>query len=120
MTTARGGRTATCWYLSWVSLFTVLTLQAFDAWFYQMPAIIWFGKLFPLLLFLPGMYRDKLRSFIWVCFVSLLYFIAQVERVFAQPDDTLAYVGLVAVVVLFTSAMLYVRWRARDVRAAEG
>ena len=84
-----------------------------------MPAIIWFGKLFPLLLFLPGMLRDRLRSFIWLCFMSLMYFVAQVERVFAQPGDPAAIIGLSAVVILFCSAMMYVRWRARELKPAE-
>ena len=40
-----------------------------------------------------------------------------VQRIFAQPDSLLVVIGLVAVVILFTAAMLYVRWRARELRA---
>jgi uncharacterized membrane protein len=40
-----------------------------------------------------------------------------VQRIFAQPDSLLVVIGLVAVVILFTAAMLYVRWRAREQRA---
>ena len=32
--------------------------------------------------------------------------------------DIALIIGLVAVVLLFTFAMLYVRWRARDLKAA--
>jgi uncharacterized membrane protein len=73
-------------------------------------------KLLPLLMFLPGMLNDNLRSFIWLCFVCLGYFLILVQRVFAQPDNLLVIVGLIAVVILFIAAMLYVRWRARELR----
>jgi uncharacterized membrane protein len=57
-----------------------------------------------------------LRSFIWLCFVCLGYFLILVQRVFAQPDNLLVIGGLIAVVILFIAAMLYVRWRARELR----
>ena len=96
----------------------LLLQQVADASIHQLPWIIWLGKLAPLLIFVPGMRRDNLRTYIWLCFVSLLYFIALVERLFAQPESLLAITGMVAVVVLFVAAMLYVRWRARELRAA--
>lgn len=114
----RGTLSQATWLLTWVSWGVLLLQQAADAWLYQMPTIIWFGKLFPLLLFVPGMLRDRLRSFIWLCFMSLMYFVAQVERVFAQPGDLAAITGLSAVVILFCSAMMYVRWRARELKSA--
>jgi uncharacterized membrane protein len=116
--TSRGRASAAAYLLVWVSWLLLFLQQVVDAWFYELPWIIWFGKLFPLLLFLPGMLRDRLRSYIWLCFVSLLYFISLVERLFALPGDALATTGLVAVVTLFNAAMLYVRWRARELRAA--
>ncbi len=115
----RGRLTQATWSLSWLAWVTLFLQQATDALIYEMPAIIWFGKLFPLLLFVPGMFRDRLRSFIWLCFVSLLYFVAQVERIFAQPGDMATIVGLVAVVTLFCASMMYVRWRARELRTAD-
>lgn len=103
--------------LTWLSWSALLLQQALDAWSHQAPWFIWVLKLLPLLLFLPGMLNDNLRSFIWLCFVCLGYFLILVQRVFAQPDNLLVIVGLVAVVILFIAAMLYVRWRARELRA---
>ncbi|MFT4825151.1 MAG: putative membrane protein [Halioglobus sp.] len=99
--------------LSWVLL---LAVQVIDSWVTQVPWIIVLGKILPLLIFLPGVIGDNLRSYIWMCFVSLLYFLVLVERLFAQPDSILAMLGMVAVVTLFTSAMLYVRWRAHELK----
>ena len=103
--------------LTWFAYVVLFGQQVIDAWQGGAPWIIWFGKLLPLLLFLPGMLRDNLRSYIWLCFVCLLYFIALVERIFASPGDLQVIVGLAAVVVLFCAGMLYVRWRARALKA---
>lgn len=102
--------------ITWLSWLALLLQQAVDAWAHQAPWFIWMLKLLPLLLFLPGMLRDNLRSYIWLCFVCLGYFLMLVQRIFAQPDNLLVISGLVAVVLLFIAAMLYVRWRARELR----
>lgn len=102
----------------WVSYALLFTVQALDAWAHNAPWIIWLAVLLPLLIFLPGMLRDNLRSFIWLCFVLLLYFMRLVVSLFEDPTAPLAVIGMVAVVVLFIAAMLYVRWRAQELRAA--
>lgn len=104
--------------LTWLAWAVLLLTQVIDAWVHHMPAIIWLGKLVPLLIFLPGMVRDNLRSYVWLCFVSLLYFISLVERLFALPDSLLAIAGMFAVVSLFISSMLFVRWRARELKSS--
>lgn len=119
MTRPREGATRLAWLLTWVAWLVLFTQQWLDAQLHGLPWILWVGKLLPLLMFLPGMLRDRLRSYIWLCFVSLLYFIALVERLFAVPDSALAICGMVAVVTLFCAAMLYVRWRARELKAPE-
>ena len=91
--------------ITWLAWFTLLLQQAATAWVQQAPWVVWLAFLLPLVIFVPGMLRDNLRSFIWLCFVSLLYFMRLVVAVFAQPDDGLAIMGLVAVVVLFCTAM---------------
>lgn len=106
--------------LALASYVLLLGQQGLDAGLNGAPWFIWAIKLLPLLLFLPGIYRDNLRSYIWLCFVSNMYFVVLVQRIFAQPGSPLVITGLVAVVLLFTFAMLYVRWRARDLRAAAG
>jgi uncharacterized membrane protein len=103
----------------WITWSLLVLQQAADLWMRQAPWIIWLALMLPLVIFVPGMLRDNLRSYIWVCFVSLLYFMRLVLALFARPDDWLAITGMVAVVLLFISAMLYVRWRARELRAAE-
>ncbi|MFV0277491.1 MAG: DUF2069 domain-containing protein, partial [Parahaliea sp.] len=115
---SRRGASLASWYLVWAGWGLLLVQQVLDAWSHAMPWVIWLGKLLPLLLFLPGMLRDRLRSYVWLCFVSLLYFIALVERLFATPGHPLAIAGMLAVVTLFCAGTLYVRWRARELRAS--
>ncbi len=115
---ARSGLSRWAWWLTWFSWGLLLAQQLGDVLEFQPPWVIWVGKLLPLVLFLPGMLRDRLRSFIWLCFVSLLYFITLVERLFATPQAALPWLGMVAVVTLFCSAMFYVRWRARELQSA--
>jgi uncharacterized membrane protein len=103
-------------WLTWLSWSALLLQQAADAWAHQAPWFIWVLKVMPLLLFLPGMRKDNLRSYIWLCFVCLGYFMILVQRIFAQPGSLLVISGLAAVVILFIAAMLYVRWRARELR----
>jgi len=112
----RGPLSAGAARVTWLAFSVLLLQQGIDAWSRDAPWFIWLLKMLPLLVFLPGMLRDRLRSFIWLCFVCLGYFLILVQRVFAQPDSPLSVSGLVAVVVLFTSAMLYVRWRSRELR----
>jgi uncharacterized membrane protein len=100
--------------ITWASLMALLLLQMLDSALQQPPPLIWVMRVLPLVIFVPGMRRDNLRSYIWVCFVCLLYFITLVERLFADPADLVSIMAMVSVATLFVASMLYVRWRARE------
>ncbi|MEH6585599.1 MAG: DUF2069 domain-containing protein [Halioglobus sp.] len=102
----------------WMSFGVLFVQQALEMWVGQAPWIIWLAVMLPLIVFLPGMLQDNLRSFIWLCFVSLLYFMRLVVNLFQDPHDILSIVGMFAVTLLFCSAMMYVRWRAKELRQA--
>lgn len=105
-------------FVCWLSYGVLFVQQALEMWLGQAPWIIWLAVMLPLVVFLPGMLQDNLRSFIWVCFVSLLYFMRLVVNLFQDPHDILSIVGMFAVTILFCSAMMYVRWRAKELRQA--
>ncbi|GAB5450710.1 MAG: hypothetical protein Hals2KO_10380 [Halioglobus sp.] len=102
--------------VTWLCWWLLFLQQALDAALQGAPWFIWLVKLLPLALFLPGMRRDNLRSYIWLCFVCLGYFMILVQRLFVEPASPLLIIGMVAVVLLFIGAMVYVRWRARELR----
>lgn len=114
----RGRASAVAYGVTWIAWGVLVAQQLADAWVHQAPWIVWLAFCLPLLIFLPGMLRDRLRSYIWLCFICLLYFMRLVVNLFAEPGSALAIVGTAAVVTLFIAAMMYVRWRAREVRAA--
>jgi hypothetical protein len=47
----------------------------------------------------------------WLSFVTLMYFVAAVQRIFAEPGSARAQVELLAVIALFLATMFYVRMR---------
>jgi len=113
MRTAARGAAEHAKVVVWVCWLALVLNQMVESAITGAPLLIWLARLLPLLLFVPGMLRDRLRSFIWLSFVCLLYFISGVEKLFADPRDGLAVYGMVSVVGLFLSSALYVRWRAR-------
>jgi uncharacterized membrane protein len=113
---SRNGLSLRAWVVTWVCWWALFLQQSIDALASGAPWFIWAFKLFPLLLFVRGMMRDNLRSYIWLCFVCLGYFLILVQRLFVAPTDPLLIIGMLSLVLLFISAMLYVRWRARELR----
>ncbi len=68
-------------------------------------------KLVPLLIVLPGMLKNRLKSYIWLCFVVLLYFTESSVQAWLTQGDLLPVTMASASVVIFLSAMYYVRWQ---------
>ncbi|BFM12336.1 hypothetical protein R50072_24890 [Simiduia litorea] len=64
----------------------------------------------PLLLFIPGMWVKHYRTFSWLCFVVLFYFIVAVTHVMSPMANSYGWVNLIASVVLFNAAMMTSRW----------
>jgi uncharacterized membrane protein len=114
--TNRSGLSHQAWIVTWACWCVLFLQQSLDALANGAPWFIWAFKLLPLSLFFRGMLRDNLRSYIWLCFVCLGYFLLFVQRLFVTPTDLLLITGMVALVLLFVSSMLYVRWRARELR----
>lgn len=118
MSVPRGERTAITRRAVLATFTMLIVTQLLDSWVRQPPLTIWIFRVLPLLIFVPGLIRDRLRTYIWLCFVILLYFLTLVLRLFNDPADPVAWVGMCSVVILFSAAMMYVRWRAREMREA--
>lgn len=74
--------------------------------------------LVPLMCFLPSLMRHNLNSYVWLCFLCLAYFLGAVQNALACTT-VLNVTEPLLLVVLFCSAMMYVRWRARALRARQ-
>lgn len=67
-------------------------------------------KLVPLLIVLPGLARDQLRAYTWLCFIILFYFTqAVVESFLSLAASTDLFITALTV-IMFLSAMLYIKW----------
>ncbi|MEP5766441.1 MAG: DUF2069 domain-containing protein [Halieaceae bacterium] len=115
---ARARRTAISRHIALLSLALLLGVQLLDSWLRQPPLTIWVLRVLPLLIFLPGLVQDRPRTYIWICFVILMYFLILVLRLFAAPTDPVAWVGMISVVSLFVAAMMYARWRSQEFNRA--
>ncbi len=71
---------------------------------------VWLAQSLPLLAFLPGMVKKHYKSYSWLCFGLLFYFIFAVERVFSSIHQLSDYIFLGLVVLLFVSSMMTSRW----------
>ena len=59
----------------------------------------------PLLVVLPGLYRNHYRAYSWLCFIVLMYFTAYVVEVGSPLREWTDVLGLILSVMLFISAM---------------
>jgi uncharacterized membrane protein len=74
------------------------------------PWLILIIKLSPLLLVLPGMAMDSLRAHTWLCFIVLFYFTQSVVEAFLSLGATIDLFITLLTIVIFLSAMLYIKW----------
>ena len=79
-------------------------------------AVIWGLHMLPLLIFIIGLLKQNVRSHVWLAFISLGYFSVAVTGVFGC-QVLLSYLEVAFTIILFTSALLYIRWRSRELRS---
>lgn len=113
----RGVSARNWWLALCVSFLLLLALQLQDAWAREAPPVIWLLWIVPLLILVPGLLRDSLRSVAWLSFISLMYFLLVVPRVFAESESLRTWLELATVIALFMSSMFYLRTRGRERRA---
>lgn len=76
---------------------------------------LWLMQCIPLLLTLPGLVRGNGRALQWLCFLVLFYFTQAILQLFSAVPALRWIGGLTALlcVVLFTAAIVSLRWKAR-------
>ncbi|MDO6423247.1 DUF2069 domain-containing protein [Saccharophagus degradans] len=67
----------------------------------------------PLLAFLPGILQNHYRTYSWVCFIILFYFVKAVEGAFASTANFTDGIFIGLTVYLFVCAMMASRWAQR-------
>lgn len=101
--------------LSWgrpVALVSYASLLIIIAYFEMQPPIEWpvaCMKLIPLIIFIPGLIKQTFRTYSWLCFVCLIYFVGIFPVAFTRSlwSDWLI---VILVTTLFISSMMTSRW----------
>ncbi|MFP3518090.1 DUF2069 domain-containing protein [Pseudomonas sp. SIMBA_077] len=75
------------------------------------PWVILLIELVPLLILLPGMLKGSPRGHSFTCYVVNLYLIKGALAAFDSNRQVFGLLEIAASVMLFISAMLFVRWR---------
>ncbi len=104
----RGSKAKIFHLLFWLALLGFILQQVLSELRFNATPQLLVIQLLPLVIFLPGIARDNLRSFIWLSFVVLAYFVWAVLALFARPDDGLSIAGVVLLVILFMVTALYI------------
>ena len=112
--TSRGPKTNFLHLLFWLLLLGFILQQVLSELRFNAPPQLLVIQLLPLVIFLPGIARDNLRSFVWLSFVVLAYFVSAILALFARSDDGFAIAGVALLVMLFTVIALYIRYRGRE------
>ena len=76
----------------------------------RLTSIIFILPCLTLLIFIPGIWQHKHRTYNWLCFVILLHFTVAVTNVMSPAGDRLDILQLIFSSVLFVSAMMTSRW----------
>jgi uncharacterized membrane protein len=77
--------------------------------------VIFLLHLLPLLVFLPSLLKQNVRAHAWMTFVLLGYFMMSVSTAFACKSILLT-TEVLLIAALFIAAMLYIRWRSRELK----
>ncbi len=84
------------------------------------PWVILSIELVPLLVLVPGMLSGSARGHSWTCFVVNLYFIKGALAAYDPCRSLFGVLEMLASLAVFSSALLYVRWRFQYTRKLAG
>lgn len=73
--------------------------------------VVWLIQTVPLLLVLPGLLQRNARSCIWLCFMILFHLLAAISNVAISGHPAFYSCMAALILLLFTSALLFVRWQ---------
>lgn len=94
-----------------LSYFSLLLLVAAYNIFHPDGSIkYWLFQSIPLLIFIPGIIQRRFRTYSWMCFVILIYFIHYADKLSTDPSSIINWMAIFLTVVLFNGAMMTSRW----------
>lgn len=114
-TSSRPTKNKVAYIITWASylmLILLMIITSFPSFLPEgsSPWVVVSVKLIPLLIVLPGLLKDSLRAYTWLCFIVLFYFTQSVVEAFLSQGASLDLVITLLTVSIFLSAMFYIKW----------
>ena len=99
--------------ISFFALYGLFTGKMIVNLFSGMPLTVaiffWLFAALPLSIFIPGLRRNNLRTYAWLCFLILMYFIHAVEQAFTPGNLFYGLLYCLICTAIFSSAIAYIR-----------
>ncbi|WP_444919584.1 DUF2069 domain-containing protein [Microbulbifer sp. CnH-101-G] len=97
--------------INWFCYIALLVLIAVRNLFIEGGSLaLWLIQTVPLLLVLPGLIKQRYRSYLWLCFILLLYITTSIVDVMMPTRGWQDGAMMVLSLILFFSAMMSSRW----------
>ncbi|QFT55759.1 DUF2069 domain-containing protein [Microbulbifer sp. THAF38] len=97
--------------INWFCYIALLVLIAARNLFIEGGSLaLWLIQTVPLLLVLPGLIKQRYRSYLWLCFILLLYITTSIVDVMMPTRGWQDGAMVVLSLILFFSAMMSSRW----------
>lgn len=77
---------------------------------------VWAVAVVPLAAFLPGLRRRAVLTHLWLSLLMLLYMTVSMQRLFMPEFGWTDVLAVASEIILFLASLLFVRWRARELR----
>lgn len=97
--------------VTWGSFLLLLVVLLVNGLLSNTPMTLMVFTFLPLAILIPGLCKERYKTISMLCFVTLLYFIVTVTNLFAADANLLDAMELVLLVILFTAAMMFSRWK---------
>lgn len=95
-------------YGALVLYFGVASVLSFETLNFAIP-VIWLIQVLPLLIFARSLYHTHLRTYGWLCFVVLLYFLHAVLVAFDPSRRVLGIIEVTLCSVMFVALVVFIR-----------
>ena len=100
-----------CRKLTWGSMVLFGLALLVNSFIRSIPLSLTVFTFVPLIILLPGLYREKYKTISILCFVTLLYFIVAVDNFFSPSSNYVDVMEITILVIMFNVAMMHSRWK---------
>ena len=106
-----GKKLRVCRKLTWGSIMLFVLALLANSFIRSIPLSLTVFTFVPLIILLPGLYKEKYKTISILCFVVLLYFIVAVDNFFSPSSNYVDVLEIIILVIMFSVAMMHSRWK---------